>query len=1187
MKRTLSLILAVLMLAGLMTGTVFAASTVTETPIINVRTPLPGQNPNYSLFASHQGYDVYPYTAGDYRDGVAWRDVTANKYLKSSDVFVKDHVYQIYVIVQAWSDWEFAVDSKGDSTLNATVNGSKATVLNSDHRGIKDSKRTVKITYTFPACKNATVSAVSCDVTAPVTGELPVFAASTKDTEYRVKTDAKDTTNGVDWLDNADQKEISASTAFRYNRRYRVYVTLEAMPGYSFSVSGGSSSVGAKINGVSCTAVAVPGQDPSKVIEVNYLFPACESLKMKSASITDVVAPVGGQTPNSTFSPVQNGYHQAPSTYGKWTDASTGTDLSDSDKFVEGKIYRFTATLAAAEGFEFVSGSTEAYVNGKKGSLNVSSAGRAVVTGNFTASSSPVISSVAVTGITAPFAGAFPVYTASVSSSAKYEIDTSMDSSQYHIKNGVQWLKGGTPVDPSSTFTGGYYSVLVFLKPKAGFTFENDGFSVLATGTLNGKEAVLSTDFVSDGVMLTYDFEMIPLMRVITAAATVTEPAAGAAAQFKAVPGAKQYYVSDHSSGSFINGVAWYDNTAEAYLKSGDKFVAGHQYRVHVRLTAMDGCFFSTSDGYNTDVGGLMNMKPCSAEGVGQGSDVNIVLVYDFDALPAPVKTVSSVTLTGAVSAGTVLDSNVFKTSTDGVSSVNVVWSLDGKDLPAGTKASNGRYTGYVTLNAADGYVFNNDTKVTAFSKEANVYSVSSDGKAATAWTASVEVKCDHKNSGSSWSHDDASHWKVCSVCGQKTDNAAHSFGSGVANAGSTVYTCSVCGYKKTVTDSNAALKVSLPDLTFPKTYGDVFKETSVTYAGGKPQKITFSLKSGSTVDTAVLIPSTGKWQSASGGSADAVLNKKIQPFAQYEMTVEIALASAIKQSDVAVTDPSGAALKYSVSLNGSKTAVVTAGYSTSGNYVSFIDIEGVKAPVMGAAPSGDFKVANEKGISPVSMTWNATGKFVCGNSYSAVIKVKLDNGWQYAAELKATVNDSSEGIKLSVSGDVATVTRTWKAVGHTFGEWTAVKAATVTETGLRQRVCSACGHKESEIIPVLAPNHVHSFRSAADELNHWTECDCGEKTQAQPHVFEDGICAVCGYTKSEDPAISSSAPASETPSSGVGSTADPSSAAPASTHPQEEPAPNNTLVIILALVALALIGAGLAFWFIRKKKQG
>ena len=38
----------------------------------------------------------------------------------------------------------------------------------------------------------------------------------------------------------------------------------------------------------------------------------------------------------------------------------------------------------------------------------------------------------------------------------------------------------------------------------------------------------------------------------------------------------------------------------------------------------------------------------------------------------------------------------------------------------------------------------------------------------------------------------------------------------------------------------------------------------------------------------------------------------------------------------------------------------------------------------------------------------------------------------------------------------------------HTYGEWTVVKAATETETGLKSRTCTGCGYNETEVIPAI-----------------------------------------------------------------------------------------------------------------------
>lgn len=62
----------------------------------------------------------------------------------------------------------------------------------------------------------------------------------------------------------------------------------------------------------------------------------------------------------------------------------------------------------------------------------------------------------------------------------------------------------------------------------------------------------------------------------------------------------------------------------------------------------------------------------------------------------------------------------------------------------------------------------------------------------------------------------------------------------------------------------------------------------------------------------------------------------------------------------------------------------------------------------------------------------------------------------------------TDNGYQMIVQGD-STVKEELSATGHQFGEWVIEKEATVSEEGLRYHVCSVCGEKETENIPVLS----------------------------------------------------------------------------------------------------------------------
>ena len=47
------------------------------------------------------------------------------------------------------------------------------------------------------------------------------------------------------------------------------------------------------------------------------------------------------------------------------------------------------------------------------------------------------------------------------------------------------------------------------------------------------------------------------------------------------------------------------------------------------------------------------------------------------------------------------------------------------------------------------------------------------------------------------------------------------------------------------------------------------------------------------------------------------------------------------------------------------------------------------------------------------------------------------------------------------------------KACEHSYGNWTVVTAATCTQDGIKERICSKCNNKETASIPAVGHNFV------------------------------------------------------------------------------------------------------------------
>ena len=112
------------------------------------------------------------------------------------------------------------------------------------------------------------------------------------------------------------------------------------------------------------------------------------------------------------------------------------------------------------------------------------------------------------------------------------------------------------------------------------------------------------------------------------------------------------------------------------------------------------------------------------------------------------------------------------------------------------------------------------------------------------------------------------------------------------------------------------------------------------------------------------------------------------------------------------------------------------------------------------------------------SATCSATG--YTGDTYCKGCDKKLENG----AEIKKTAHTEvkvdgkpatcsetgkTDGTKCSVCSAVIVAQKTIAKLDHNYGEWTLVKEPTVAEEGSEERICAACGKKETRSVEKLS----------------------------------------------------------------------------------------------------------------------
>ena len=100
----------------------------------------------------------------------------------------------------------------------------------------------------------------------------------------------------------------------------------------------------------------------------------------------------------------------------------------------------------------------------------------------------------------------------------------------------------------------------------------------------------------------------------------------------------------------------------------------------------------------------------------------------------------------------------------------------------------------------------------------------------------------------------------------------------------------------------------------------------------------------------------------------------------------------------------------------------------------------------------------------------------------------------------------------------------------HTFGNWTTTKEATEEAEGSKERTCSVCRYKVTEVIAKLEHKHTFAEDWTKDATHHWHASTCGhEVTEGKAaHTFGEYVsnndatteadgtktreCSVCGY---------------------------------------------------------------------------
>ena len=379
----------------------------------------------------------------------------------------------------------------------------------------------------------------------------------------------------------------------------------------------------------------------------------------------------------------------------------------------------------------------------------------------------------------------------------------------------------------------------------------------------------------------------------------------------------------------------------------------------------------------------------------------------------------------------------------------------------------------------------------------------------------------------SDWSKDTDNHWKECSRCHEKKDEAAHDYGSDNI--------CDTCGYDKTVPHTHNLTLVPAKAPTCTE------KGNTAYYTCDGCDKWFEDATGASEITdkTSVILAATG--HSASDWKSDNTDHWK-------ECTV----------------------VGCGVIIEGSKAA------HTAGEWI-------IDTPATATTDGSKHKECTVCGYTMATETIPATGGGEHTHSYGSEWKNDADNHWhecscgdkkdtaahtagEWIIDTPATATaDGTKHKECTVCGyTMATETipatgggehthsygSEWKndadnhwhecscgdkkdTAAHTASEWIIDTPATATTSGSKHKECTVCGYTmTTETIPATGGGeHTHSYGSEwkynAD--NHWHECSCGDKADKAAHDFKWVVdkeatatkkgskheeCKVCGYKK-------------------------------------------------------------------------
>lgn len=295
-------------------------------------------------------------------DGETWTKMASNS------TFTIGKHYRADVNVMTRNGNIFDIDAQFEPNIVATVNGYYAEVFRYPE---VDPSELICVRFDFGILNDNIIEQIDIDgVIEPVVGENPNYSCAISGTGYTVNTTYDNGTyaiNGMCWYDVTFDMWMKPNMTFQIGHEYKVFVDVKTEDGYEFyttSVGGSYPPEGWGYINDNYATLGIQG-DARFEQSLSWTF-TCQPKTIKSVAVSGLDIPMDGCNPDYDAI-TDSDYHIVESI--EWRDYTNGTDMTESDTFVDGNVYWALITVVPKEEdgnklCKFVQDKTVAYLNG-------------------------------------------------------------------------------------------------------------------------------------------------------------------------------------------------------------------------------------------------------------------------------------------------------------------------------------------------------------------------------------------------------------------------------------------------------------------------------------------------------------------------------------------------------------------------------------------------------------------------------------------------------------------------------------------------------------------------------------------------------------------------------------------------------------------------------------------------------